>query len=984
MSGRISAASRSTSVTPKIPTKVVPHNSTMDAHNSTASSGSHVLNTDATVSPSREQGDARSVDSSLSGSHSLNSPKLDRQRSHEGTPGIDISLEHQEEDLPMAETPDDRGANFVVTNANINDSVPNTNEKLSANQNANDSVSNEAELRPYSPMVDDGKGATNTVSESDVVGGGGKGNSDDTNPQVTGNTNTQMHDVGKTITGAMATGSSKSRFSSLGRESKKVVFAADVKNDNDSEISDKSDQVTNNAGKLVIKFNEEVPAGACITVSVDVSPIHSNTPSLLVENDSDKNMSVAPNNVSDDLKDVCKETKELENVCQESAAASGEITLKEETSESPHGASQQGEATEGNGNDDLIEDIPYYLQRRHFEHETIEEIENELNSNISDTGNFTSNFRRGRSSRKRRPINMQVEHVKVYEGSTERSPSRESTLPRSPSSDKEHYGKHSRSPSGKRSPSASSRSPSASKRDSSRTSLDRSPSCNRRVEVINFHKLPPKDSYSSVDDTTSPTLEKDILQQIYSKKLIKSENAIIPNGDIKQKHTVEVVEHYLTEANVTKRNAISIDKSCKEGPVEHLDISVEMPENQNDKVDVESVEAALDKKVENVPITIDLTETPPQTVIDFESPAAAFLMANNGHSKKSNRNSITFSTFKPEESSNPSTPGSRPTSQVLEQISDNQSETDYGSLPSAKHADGHKPPQFALPVSENIFRPTRPNVQVSKNYEKRDGEIIHVPGRPRKVSFHRERGYTYSFESVNDPPSFALAEPLDDGRIDVSKSSSSDSPGSDVLAVLDTLDDNEDMIESDTESCPSCSDSESPSERESSDDEDVKHDEFLKFAKSLADSGKEITVDSGVGVDLNDNSSNAKSSPLDPLESLENLDSTRIEEEEKNVYNSRKDSHNEGNNQRTVSKSYTDSSLSSCDYDQDRSLRGKRVSLDPLSDLEKATLAEVESFSDSSGEEEGSGVVTERKVLPVVTVSSASSPDEPMPNSQGV
>ncbi|KAK3096251.1 hypothetical protein FSP39_024967 [Pinctada imbricata] len=111
VSGRISAASRSTSVTPKIPAKVVLQNSAaMDAHQSMASSDSHVISTDALVTPPiQDHGETRSVDSSHSGSHSLHSPKFDRQRSYEGSPGIDISLDSRDVDEhPPVEVDEDR------------------------------------------------------------------------------------------------------------------------------------------------------------------------------------------------------------------------------------------------------------------------------------------------------------------------------------------------------------------------------------------------------------------------------------------------------------------------------------------------------------------------------------------------------------------------------------------------------------------------------------------------------------------------------------------------------------------------------------------------------------------------------------------------------------------------------------------------------------------------------------------------------------
>lgn len=87
VSGRISS-SRSSSVTPKIPAKVSLHNS--DIHNSTASSGSHILdhslpgNHLSNEAQAADHTDARS-ESSVSGSRSLNSPKPDHFHSESDT-----------------------------------------------------------------------------------------------------------------------------------------------------------------------------------------------------------------------------------------------------------------------------------------------------------------------------------------------------------------------------------------------------------------------------------------------------------------------------------------------------------------------------------------------------------------------------------------------------------------------------------------------------------------------------------------------------------------------------------------------------------------------------------------------------------------------------------------------------------------------------------------------------------------------------------
>ncbi|XP_053403070.1 FERM, ARHGEF and pleckstrin domain-containing protein 1-like [Mercenaria mercenaria] len=108
VSGRIS--SRSSSVTPKIPAKVSLHNSA-DLHNTSASSGSHIL--DQSSLP-RHQGSVSDnpdihSESSMSGSRSLNSPKLEHAHSQdEGTP-------HHQVPMVMVKEDSDQGNVAIVT-----------------------------------------------------------------------------------------------------------------------------------------------------------------------------------------------------------------------------------------------------------------------------------------------------------------------------------------------------------------------------------------------------------------------------------------------------------------------------------------------------------------------------------------------------------------------------------------------------------------------------------------------------------------------------------------------------------------------------------------------------------------------------------------------------------------------------------------------------------------------------------------------------
>lgn len=122
--------------------------------------------------------------------------------------------------------------------------------------------------------------------------------------------------------------------------------------------------------------------------------------------------------------------------------------------------------------------------------------------------------------------------------------------------------------------------------------------------------------------------------------------------------------------------------------------------------------------------------------------------------------------------------------------------------------------------------------------------------RFRKVSFYRERGYKYSFESVNDFSVFVLVEFIEDiCLIDIIDRGFLKFFLTDVFDIFEGLEDVE-LVEFDIfESCILFLDSDGFSDYFSSDEESYKYDEFFIFVKSLVDSGKEIIKDFGVGVD---------------------------------------------------------------------------------------------------------------------------------------
>ncbi|XP_062582355.1 uncharacterized protein LOC134244094 isoform X1 [Saccostrea cucullata] len=940
VSGRISS-SRSTSVTPKITSKTMIHN-TPDTNNSLASSGSHLAQMERVVTPGRsDHNDTQSMDSSLSGSHSLHSPKLDHvQKSREGTPGAEEEGEQEGENNPL------RGASFLVTNSECLDT---NSHILSANHN----------------VYDNGNLVTDDPKFSGGGGGGGH------NSICTNNGKVSLVDNDVSVINIKAGERTYSHehtgnVSHL-KDGKKVMFAEDVKDSSPpSEMSDSSTeqkQMTSQAGKFVITLNEEIPAGTCIKVSVEMSPVKEIPNSLeekegMTKTDTVDQCVVSANSYHQDSVDHC-----------EPSAASGSVEEgKSVMVTSPHGASPEVDRNEVSSSDDLIEDIPYYLERRLYENN---------GADVQEATKSPPFIRRGRSSKKRRPTNMQIEHVKVYEGGSE-SRNESPVSGRSVSWDKVK----SMSPSGR---SQMSRSPSTGPRHSSKSSLERSPSCNRKLELVNIHRLPPKDSFSSVDDTTSPTLERDVIRHIQTRGILskslsfrgESDRKVrnpnlsksksfhgerdirnkIPNGEVKfigELHRKMSEFAGKKQLDEEKQDASYKDKELKnKREKDSKSVSPEVEESR-------TPEAA---RCEEMPVCLvqGLSECIRQD-LDQPSQAATFLIQDKGPpSRKPKLKNIPFSTFKPVDISTGAE--SKPGNSGMGD-SEMDTKSDYGSLPSAKHADSKKPLEIRTQPGEVVFNPTNTKVKPAQS-EVDQRDKFYGPQRPRKVSFHRERGYKYSFESVNDPPAFAL---VDLCHFDTPRQGPPKSESTDVLDVLERLED-EDMVESDTsESCTSSLDSDAQSEHSSSDEESHKQDEFLKFAKSLADSGKETTKDSGVGVD-------------EGLVRDLSLDDPGEEDKKTEGVSGEKSEHSGRSPSDTlpvIPASLTDSSLSSVESDSDRPPGCKRYSLDPLADLENPSVADVDtSFSDSSLEEDGD-CGTEQKggfVIPTLTFSLPSSPD---------
>ena len=188
--------------------------------------------------------------------------------------------------------------------------------------------------------------------------------------------------------------------------------------------------------------------------------------------------------------------------------------------------------TEQSNSADMIDDIPYYLHRRHIEGDIKRKKETELFtalanvlSSSSSSSPTRSPSRPGRSLK--RPQNMQIQQLKADEIPFQPPPN--SAAKRTPSNSP------GRSP-GRISPGNLRLDFSAEGRRSrkiSGSSHSRSPSGGRnRMEVINYHKLPRKDNFSSVDDTTSPPKEKDILSHVPKVKANTTQDSPLKEKDI--------------------------------------------------------------------------------------------------------------------------------------------------------------------------------------------------------------------------------------------------------------------------------------------------------------------------------------------------------------------------------------------------------------------------------------------------------------------
>ena len=231
------------------------------------------------------------------------------------------------------------------------------------------------------------------------------------------------------------------------------------------------------------------------------------------------------------------------------------------------GKADDMEKTDRSNSADMIDDIPYYLHRRHIEGDVKRKKETELYTALANVLSTSasptrSQSRRGRSLK--RPQNMQIQQLKADEIPFQPPPSLAAK----------------RTPSNSPGPSPGRISPGSLKLDFSAegrrsrklsgSSHSRSPSGGRnRMEVINYHKLPKKDNFSSVDDTTSPPKEKkDILSHAPKVKQTTTQN-LKADSKISETKKIDIVkmkkkgsgDKQKTVAKIVKQDSVVSESS---------------------------------------------------------------------------------------------------------------------------------------------------------------------------------------------------------------------------------------------------------------------------------------------------------------------------------------------------------------------------------------------------------------------------------------
>ena len=573
MSGRIS--SRSSSVTPKITSKA--HHNSADLHNSTASSGSHTFEQSQAPVYTNEMPDRADIhsESSVSGSRSLNSPKLDRGQSqdlertpqHEAAMLVSEGVDEGEATMVTKEVPQeeeegaysDKLTNMLNINTNLDDVEVNEDyldvvdnsiilTNMSANQNVNDNDDSQSRASIHLNSGDTELEPTNSISLPSELISASQDQSD----------SLSLHSDSKDL------GFDQSDLSSHS------CFSAEEIADLESCLQTISNIGCGELNSLVENVVELLPS-VSRTANTNMDPVDTESnvsslegPELKQETNEivTEEFTTLSHMMNTDDEMVCSVIEKSGNILDEQGAHEQEqismpaYKFVDNTKQSMLVSDQKIDTHVGNGDiepssciistvksteinetrvktaedtivkdldtsydldledsevksvsdiSDMLDDIPYYLHRRHIEGDEARMKETELYTALVNALNTAVSSDPGTSRRcrsLRRPPNMQIQQLKADE------------IPFQPRSSSTP-GKRAPSKSPVRRSVRSERSSTEPRRSrkSAGSSHSRSPSGGRRIELVNFHKLPKKDNFSSVDDTASPPKEEDIVAQ---------------------------------------------------------------------------------------------------------------------------------------------------------------------------------------------------------------------------------------------------------------------------------------------------------------------------------------------------------------------------------------------------------------------------------------------------------------------------------------
>ncbi|KAL8625590.1 hypothetical protein ACOMHN_014678 [Nucella lapillus] len=541
-SGRIS--SRSTSVTPKISAKPSIHNSS-DLHNSTASSGSHIL--ESLGSPRLEHG--LSADSD--GGDLINQPvdvaAVDARLPHSDSPGADSDFD-KFDDIPLSVSdhiilpPDVPYSNLIqshlhhhdldenVTDADVDDEfdnddrLPSPPELLSANQNGEGD--SETQLKFVGEVVtplDDGVEMTH-----DGVG----------------HVNSQSLAEDRVTDGGVSTpyGHAKDAgVSSRAEEDGRREEAGKVVVSQDSQVSQRLDSSqqpadTAAAGAAAVEDRPDPPPPDKDSLPLQVSV--SQTPPVI----------------------QAGEAQSGEPQVEVTRPDAGTVTSA--SSVSTGSLSSAGPVL---AEADLNEEIPYVLYRRQYREGEDQQDPGLLRSAETPSPQATL-FRESRSKSPRGRL--------LHEDSC--------------------------SPEGR----------------SGKTRMDRSPSAGRRIELVHYNKLPARDSFSSVDDTTSPTFDKDFLGKAHVDSPLTESKPVIwvsdgkSEGKIDSKHASPKRQPVVPEIKEVSSEVSPPPPPRKEG----------VPENPPDSAQDVPVAKSQEKEVVKIDwLDSEARDKPPAVVIGTDT-----------------------------------------------------------------------------------------------------------------------------------------------------------------------------------------------------------------------------------------------------------------------------------------------------------------------------------------------------------------------------